>query len=116
MGGAQRATPTAPITAPRVPDDLTPLAEEAPLSRSRVLDCSLAEAELPGATLADVALHGSDLTGVRSAEALRGVVIRHDQVLPLALAVFGTLGITVGDDPRADPWRAGLSGVSASRR
>lgn len=50
------------------------------------------------ATFDDVALHGSSLDGARGAGALRGVVIGRDQVLPLALAIFGPLGITVDDD------------------
>lgn len=71
---------------------------EARLHRCRLLDCRLDAAELSAATFQEVALHGSSLDGVRGAGSLRGVVIGSDQVLPLALAVFGPLGIEVDDD------------------
>jgi hypothetical protein len=44
-------------------------------------------------------LHGSTLEAIAGAESLHAVTIGSDQVIPLALALFGTLGIRVDDEP-----------------
>lgn len=68
---------------------------------SRLVRTRLDESELSTATFADVALHGSSLSGVRGA-ALRDVVIASDQVVEVAAALFPTRGIVIDDDPDGD--------------
>jgi uncharacterized protein YjbI with pentapeptide repeats len=80
--------------------------------------CDLTDADFYGATLPGTQFEGCDLSGlqlsrvdmtgsrlhrstldrIQGPEGLRGVVIGTDQVIPVALAVFGTLGIVVDDD------------------
>jgi uncharacterized protein YjbI with pentapeptide repeats len=67
-------------------------------SRCRLLRCRLDGAELSSATFDEVALHGSSIDGIRGADALRGIIIGSDQVVPLAVSIFGPLGITIDDD------------------
>lgn len=82
-------------------------------------DCSIAEGDFSGAQLATVAfdgcdlhnsdfshasvtstrLNGSALDGVRGVATLNGITIDSTQVLPLAMSVFGELGITIDDGP-----------------
>jgi uncharacterized protein YjbI with pentapeptide repeats len=71
---------------------------EARLTRCRLLRCTLDGAELSAATFEGVALHGSTVDGVRGGASLRNVVIGSDQIVPVALAVFGARGIRVDDD------------------
>jgi hypothetical protein len=54
--------------------------------------------ELSKSTLAGTRLQRSNLEGIRGAEALRGVTIGSDQIIPTALAVFVALDIGVSDD------------------
>jgi uncharacterized protein YjbI with pentapeptide repeats len=73
----------------------------AEVRRSRILRTRLDESELSTAVFADVALHGSSLSGVRGA-GLRDVVIGSDQVIEVAVAVFGTYGIVIDDEADTD--------------
>jgi uncharacterized protein YjbI with pentapeptide repeats len=72
----------------------------AEVRRSRIVRTRLDGSELSTAVFADVALHGSSLAAVRGA-ALRDVVIGSDQVIDVAVAVFGSFGIVIDDE--ADP-------------
>jgi uncharacterized protein YjbI with pentapeptide repeats len=69
------------------------------LPGSRFQSCDLSGAELSKADLSRSQLNGSKLERIQGAEGLRGVIIGSDQVIPVALAVFGTLNITVDDEP-----------------
>jgi hypothetical protein len=71
---------------------------EARLRHSRIARCRLDGAELSKAAFDGVALHGTTLDGIRGAGGLRNLVIGPDQVVDVALAVFGPLGITVADE------------------
>ena len=70
----------------------------ATLTGVRLLGCDLTGADLSQATMAGTALHGSTVENVRGADALRGVVIGSDQVVPMAFPVFAAMGIVVDDD------------------
>ena len=73
------------------------------LTDVRFVGCRLDEAELSSArTEGKVALHGSTFAGARGLQALRNLVIAHDQALPLALPLLAANGITV-DDTYLDP-------------
>lgn len=67
----------------------------AKLTHAAFSRCDLTEAEFFKAGCDQVRLHGSDLAGIKGAESLRGCAIGSDQVVPLALSVFATLGIVV---------------------
>ena len=71
---------------------------EARVRHSRIVRCRLDGAELSKAAFDGVALHGTTLAGIRGAGRLRNLVIGPDQVVDVALAVFGPLGITVADE------------------
>jgi uncharacterized protein YjbI with pentapeptide repeats len=60
--------------------------------------CDLRGVELSKADCARLVLNGSVLDGIRGADALRGCVIGSDQIVPLALALFGVLDIRVDDE------------------
>lgn len=68
------------------------------LSVTRVVRCDLTRADFTKAALPGVHLDGSTLADVQGGEALRGVVITSDQVVPLALAIFSSLGIRIDDE------------------
>jgi uncharacterized protein YjbI with pentapeptide repeats len=73
---------------------------DADLSAARFKDSSITASDLRGARCTKVAgrglrLHGSDLAGLRDADALRGAVIDETQVAALAQALFDALGVTV---------------------
>ena len=74
----------------------------AQVRRSRIVRSRLDGSELSTAEFDDVALHGTSLAGVRGA-ALRDVVIGSDQVIEVAVAVFGTYGIVIDDDADGEP-------------
>lgn len=74
---------------------------EATLESVVIEGCDLTGADLRGARMSDVALKGSDLDGVLGAEALAGATIDPSQVIPVALALFSSLGIRLAD-PEAD--------------
>jgi uncharacterized protein YjbI with pentapeptide repeats len=63
----------------------------------RLLRCRLDGAELSAATLERVSLHGSTFDGLRGGAALRGITIDTTQIVPVAVHVFPTIGITVED-------------------
>jgi uncharacterized protein YjbI with pentapeptide repeats len=76
---------------------------EADLSGADLGGANLVRCDLRGATVDRARLHGcrlhhSQLDGVRGGEALRGVAIASDQIVPVALALFGALGIVLDDD------------------
>ncbi len=71
---------------------------EASLPGSRFQSCDLTAAQLSKADLTGTRLHGSTLERIHGADGLRGVIIGSDQVVPAALAVFGTLNIVVDDE------------------
>lgn len=70
----------------------------ATLAGARFLGCDLTGADFSTAKAAGVALHRSTLEGIRGADSLRGAVINSDQILALAVPLFGALGIVVDDD------------------
>jgi hypothetical protein len=79
---------------------------DAQLPAARLLGCDLMGAEFGKANLTGALLHGSGLEGVRGADALRGVVIGSDQMLPLTTSLLVALGIVVDDDhPDSNPRR-----------
>ena len=69
------------------------------LPGSRFQSCDLSGAQLSKVDLNRSQLNGSRLERIQGAESLRGVIIGSDQVIPVALAVFGTLNISVDDEP-----------------
>jgi uncharacterized protein YjbI with pentapeptide repeats len=69
------------------------------LPGSRFQGCDLSGAQLSKADLSRSQLNGSKLDRIQGAEGLRGVIIGSDQVIPAALAVFGSLNIVVDDNP-----------------
>ena len=83
-------------------DGIVSLAEadfyEASLPGSRFQSCDLTATQLSKADLTGTRLHGSTLERIHGADGLRGVIIGSDQVVPAALAVFGTLNIVVDDE------------------
>jgi len=72
----------------------------ATLPGSRFEKCDLSGLQISSADLTGSRLHASTLERIQGPQGLRGVVIGSDQVLPVALAVFGTLGIVVDDEVR----------------
>ncbi len=84
----------------------------AKLAGCRLVECDLTRADFSQATMAAAVLHGSDLTDLVGGSALRGVTIDSTQIVPLALAVFDVLGITVSEplSELADHRRRGEGG------
>jgi uncharacterized protein YjbI with pentapeptide repeats len=70
----------------------------AKLPGSRFQGCDLSDVELSKSALTGSRLHGSSLDRIRGGDALRGVTIGSDQIIPTALAIFGSLNISVRDD------------------
>ncbi len=68
------------------------------LPGSRFDSCNLTGVQLSKADLIGTRLHGSTLERIHGADSLHGVIIGSDQVIPVALAVFGTLNIVVDDE------------------
>lgn len=58
-------------------------------------DCTLAEAELSGAGISGLRLHGSRVDGLRGVLALRGAVIDPDQVVALGSRALLELGVVI---------------------
>jgi uncharacterized protein YjbI with pentapeptide repeats len=75
---------------------------DARLTGVALLNCDLREASFRACQLRDVDLHGSQLDDLRDISGLAGAAIAIDQVLPLALELLKTFGISVTDQPRAD--------------
>ena len=69
----------------------------AALPGSHVLRCNLTAAQFSKSDLTGSRIVGSKVDGLRGAESLRGVTIGSDEVIPVALAIFGALGIAVDD-------------------
>jgi uncharacterized protein YjbI with pentapeptide repeats len=70
----------------------------AKLPGTRLEGCDLAKADLTKADLTGTRLHRSNLADVRGGDALRGVTIGSDQLIPVALAVFASMKIRIDDD------------------
>jgi uncharacterized protein YjbI with pentapeptide repeats len=73
----------------------------AKVADAQFFDCDLTATELSKSDLPGVRLHGSTLEGLKGAGDLHGAVIDSGQVLPMALGVFGALGIEIDDDREA---------------
>ncbi len=72
---------------------------EARLDNGAAFDrCDLTRASFDRAALAGARLGGSTLDELRGAEALAGAFIDSGQLVPVALALFAALGITIDDD------------------
>ena len=69
------------------------------LPASRFLRCDLSDVQLAKSSLTGSRLHASTLDRLKGADALRGVTISGDAVLPVALALFSALEMTVDDGP-----------------
>lgn len=68
---------------------------------SALLRSDLTGATLTGAAMGGTRLHGSTVEGLVGAEALRGVVIGRDQVVPVGVALLAGAGIVVDDGEAA---------------
>jgi uncharacterized protein YjbI with pentapeptide repeats len=71
---------------------------EARLTKSALDRCDLRGCDFSKASVKGLRLAGSRLDGVRGGMSMGGVVITGDQVLPLALSVFGDLRIKIQND------------------
>ena len=69
----------------------------ADLAGCTFVDCDLTGADLSQARLSGARLHGSDLTDVTGSGALRDVEIDASQLVPVALAIFESVGIRITD-------------------
>jgi uncharacterized protein YjbI with pentapeptide repeats len=72
---------------------------EAQMPGSRILNSDLSQLELTKADLTGSRLAGSNLDGLRGAGSLRKITITSDEMIPMALAIFKSLRITVTDEP-----------------
>lgn len=72
--------------------------QESRLPASRFARCDLSGADLSKSYLRGSRLHGSVLDRIRGGDALRGVRIGEDQIIPTALAVFAALNISIEGD------------------
>jgi uncharacterized protein YjbI with pentapeptide repeats len=70
----------------------------ASLQSTRFFDCNLSNADFSQAKLPGARFHGSTLYNISGAVYLTEVVIDTNQVMQLALQVFGSLGIRVEVD------------------
>lgn len=68
------------------------------LPACRFLRCDLTGVQLAKSTLLGSRLERSIPEWLMGADALRGVTISSDEILPAASAVFGAMGITVDHD------------------
>ena len=64
----------------------------------RFFDCDLSDADFSQAELSNGQFHGSNLVDIKGGDSLRDIVIDTAQVVPLALRVFGAMGIRVDDE------------------
>jgi uncharacterized protein YjbI with pentapeptide repeats len=71
---------------------------EAVLTKSVIEGCDLRGTDFSKASVRGLRLGRSQLDGVRGAMSMGGVVVAGDQVLPLALGLFGDLGIEIQND------------------
>jgi uncharacterized protein YjbI with pentapeptide repeats len=70
----------------------------AALTKSALSACELRGSDFSKASVEGLQLGGSRLDGVRGALSMGGVVVSGDQVLPLALSLFGDLRIEIHND------------------
>ena len=71
---------------------------EAALTKSSLDGCDLRGSDFSKASVRGLRLGRSKLDGVRGAMSMGGVVVEGDQVLPLALSLFGDLRIEIQND------------------
>jgi uncharacterized protein YjbI with pentapeptide repeats len=71
---------------------------EARMPGSRILNSDLSQLDCSKADFAGSRLAGSTLDGIRGAGSLRRITITSDQVVPVAMALFGSLRITVANE------------------
>ncbi len=64
----------------------------------RFFDSDLSDADFSQAELSNGQFHGSNLVDIKGGDSLRDIVIDTAQVVPLALRVFGAMGIRVDDE------------------
>jgi uncharacterized protein YjbI with pentapeptide repeats len=69
--------------------------QEANLTTTRFGGCDLTGVNFTKVRLSGVSLAGSTLTDIGGADSLRGVTITGEQVVPLAFAMFATMGIRI---------------------
>jgi uncharacterized protein YjbI with pentapeptide repeats len=67
----------------------------AKLPGAEIVGCDLTGAELSNCDMAGTRLLGSTLDRLKGAGSLRGVSISGDQIVPVAMSVFGAMDITV---------------------
>jgi uncharacterized protein YjbI with pentapeptide repeats len=71
---------------------------ETALTKSTLDGCDLRGSDFSKAAVQGVRLGRSKLDGVRGSMSMRGVVVAGDQVIPLALSLFGDLGIAIQNE------------------
>lgn len=69
------------------------------LTRSAFRRCDLTELDVSASEMERVSLHGSTIDRLKGADALRGITIDSDQLVPLALPILAAKQIRVDDDP-----------------
>jgi len=69
------------------------------VTRTAFRRCDLTGLDVTESHFEQVSLHGSTVDRLKGADSLRGCTIGSDQLVPLALPIFGARGITVDDDP-----------------
>lgn len=72
----------------------------AKLPNARLHACDLTRAQLAKADLRGASLRDSTIDDLQGAEGLRRVTITSDQIVPLALAVFHGMSISIVDDEK----------------
>jgi uncharacterized protein YjbI with pentapeptide repeats len=70
----------------------------AKMPNSRITGCDLARAELSRTHLAGTRLRTSNLDGVRVGDSFREITIGTDDLIPVALALFKVLRISISDE------------------
>jgi hypothetical protein len=70
----------------------------ASMKHVRFFDCDLSAADFSQTALSNGQFHGSNLVDIKGGDSLRDIVIDTAQVVPLALRVFGAMGIRVDDE------------------
>jgi uncharacterized protein YjbI with pentapeptide repeats len=68
------------------------------VTRSIFRRCDLSDVEVSASEMERVSLHGSTLDRLKGADALRGLTIGSDQLVPLAVPILGAMRIRVDDD------------------
>jgi uncharacterized protein YjbI with pentapeptide repeats len=78
---------------------------EASLDHVEMTGCDLTGADVTRARMDGVRFRSSTLDSLTGATALAGATIDPAQLVPLALSLFGELGIGLDDGPGTDPAR-----------